>query len=311
MKLRDYLSNPHNDLEDMIFLDKVEKFYKEKNNNDDFIYYQSNHHKTQNDLYSIFDRLRFSDRKIKLLITNPDIDIPFLKQEIIHDIENREFTKEYQNFWDNQQIEFFVDDVLLSNIPENLHVFCHANIIKHDKITMVPLGRDPKGYRFLENKQFDLENKNTLCYLNFSTPPEVLHWYGRIREYIFLALKDKDFITVDNVKPNNNRDIYGNFINYYETLSKSKFMIAPRGCGLDTYRLWDSIYMGTIPIVIDFENNTGYHQFKDLPIIFIKNWQEYNNLTREFLEEKWLEILDIDFNYDKLYLSYWKNIINS
>ena len=70
MKLRDYLSNPHNDLEDMIFLDKVEKFYKEKNNNDDFIYYQSNHHKTQNDLYSIFDRLRFSDRKIKLLITN-------------------------------------------------------------------------------------------------------------------------------------------------------------------------------------------------------------------------------------------------
>jgi hypothetical protein len=311
MKLREYLLNPHTNLDDMIFLDKVETFYNEKNNNDDIIYYQSNHHKTQNDLYSIFDKLKFSDKKIKLLITNPDIDIPFLKKEIIYDIENHQYSNEYQHFWDEQPIDFFIDKVLLNEIPENLHIFCHANIVKNDKITMIPLGRDPKGYRYLENNTFNLENKNTLCYLNFSTPPEVLHWYGRIREYIFTSLKDKDFITFNNVRPNNNRDIYNTFIDYYDTLSKSKFMIAPRGCGLDTYRLWDSIYMGTIPIVIDFENNTGYHQFNDLPIIFIKNWKDYENLTKKFLEEKWLEMLDIDFNYDKLYLSYWKNIINS
>jgi len=34
-------------------------------------------------------------------------------------------------------------------------------------------------------------------------------------------------------------------------------------------------------------------------------------MTSNFLEYKWQEMLNIDYNYDKLSLTYWENIIRS
>ena len=83
-------------------------------------------------------------------------------------------------------------------------------------------------------------------------------------------------------------------------------MICPRGCGIDTYRLWDCIYMGCIPIVEKYE---GYKQFEDLPILFIDHWRDINNLTESYLEHTWLDMLEREYNYEKLKLSYWKEFI--
>ena len=95
-------------------------------------------------------------------------------------------------------------------------------------------------------------------------------------------------------------------LSYYEDLARSKFSICPRGAGIDTYRMWDSISMGCVPIVEKYE---GYQQFEDLPVFYVDHWKDIEDLTPEFLEAKWTEMMEVDYNYDKLKMSYWQNKI--
>jgi len=309
MKLSEYLTTPNTDVNDHIFLNKFENLFKKLNNNDDIFFYVANHHKTPEDLKKYFSFFSNQNKKIKFLVINPDIDIPFLKSDIIQSIETEKYTDDKQNFWDSKSINFFIDNQLNEIIPDNVEIYCFSNIVKNDKINMIPLGRDFKGTPFIE--KYDLKNKINLCYLNFSTPPKSLHWYGRIREYIYKNYIQKEWVLIDNVNTNDNRDIYNNFKNYYTNLSQSKFMVAPRGCGLDTYRLWDSIYLGCVPIVVDYENNTGYNDFRDLPILFLSSWEEYFNLTEDYLNKIWDDMLDTEYNYEKLSFSFWENKIKN
>ena len=85
-------------------------------------------------------------------------------------------------------------------------------------------------------------------------------------------------------------------------------MMCPRGCGLDTYRMWDCLYLGCIPIVVKYE---GYADYSDLPILFIDKWEDYLNITEDYLENKWKEMVEKNYNYDKLHFSWWQNKITN
>jgi hypothetical protein len=91
------------------------------------------------------------------------------------------------------------------------------------------------------------------------------------------------------------------FKEYCEDMSKHKFIISPNGNGLDNHRTWEALYMGCIPIVIDHYIYDGY---PDLPIIRVN---DYSEVTNEILQKA----LKKEYNYDKLYLEYWKQKIES
>jgi hypothetical protein len=61
--------------------------------------------------------------------------------------------------------------------------------------------------------------------------------------------------------------------------------------------------MGSIPIVI-YENT--HHLFTDLPILFINDWEE---ITYDLLNDKYEEINNQTWNYDKLKIDYWEKFI--
>jgi hypothetical protein len=96
------------------------------------------------------------------------------------------------------------------------------------------------------------------------------------------------------------------FNHFYKQISKSKFSICPRGCGIDTYRLWDCICLGCIPIV---EKYGGYENFTDLPILFVESIEDYGKLTEEYLHEKYKEMASRDYNYAKLTFDYWVKVM--
>ena len=81
---------------------------------------------------------------------------------------------------------------------------------------------------------------------------------------------------------------------YFIELSKHKYAICPRGNGLDTHRIWECLYLNTIPIVIkdDFIN------IDNLPIIVLDNWDDLK-IINEFSNQK----------LSKLSLNYYKNIV--
>jgi hypothetical protein len=94
---------------------------------------------------------------------------------------------------------------------------------------------------------------------------------------------------------------YKGWQDYLETSSQYMFHISPEGNGFDSHRTWDALYMNCMPIVI---KHTIFKSFSELPIIQLNNWSE---LTYELLDS----YLDKEYNYEKLYMKYWKNHIKA
>jgi hypothetical protein len=104
---------------------------------------------------------------------------------------------------------------------------------------------------------------------------------------------------------------YRNYLNYLAELRSSKFILSPSGMGLDCYRHWEALYMGTIPVLEHFNRSDGmYRNFDDLPVVWIDH---YENLTPEFLEEEYKRIVAQagTYNYEKLTRQWWIHKINS
>jgi hypothetical protein len=101
------------------------------------------------------------------------------------------------------------------------------------------------------------------------------------------------------------KDSQRNFKDYLTLISKSLFCIAPPGNGVDCHRVWECLYLNTIPVV---KYHECFNQFKHLPILFIDNW---DNVTIDFLKSqrnKFLNLIPIQNN--ELVLNYWKERIN-
>lgn len=95
------------------------------------------------------------------------------------------------------------------------------------------------------------------------------------------------------------------FMRFISDVASSKFEVAPRGNGLDTHRLWESLYVGTIPIVKTSSLDCLY---AGLPVLIIQEWSE---VTEEFLEKKYKEFSEQSFNLEKLFMDYWAKEIDA
>lgn len=87
---------------------------------------------------------------------------------------------------------------------------------------------------------------------------------------------------------------------YVESLRAHAFCLAPRGNGIDTHRIWESLYAGSIPIV---QKSLAMREFADLPILFVDRWEQAcdESLLRRTREE----FLGRTWDLRKLTLSYW------
>jgi hypothetical protein len=91
------------------------------------------------------------------------------------------------------------------------------------------------------------------------------------------------------------------FEDYLFNISTHKFVISPPGNGLDCHRTWESLYLGSIPIV---KKNRIYDDFDGLPILQVEDWSEINHhLLIDFSERS--------FDYQKLSQGYWKSRIKN
>ena len=86
---------------------------------------------------------------------------------------------------------------------------------------------------------------------------------------------------------------------FLEDIHNHDFVLCPRGGGVDTHRLWETLYMGSIPIV---RRDIAMQDFSDLPICFVDYWDQ---VTPEFLDSELKRIQNGVFNMEKLKISYW------
>lgn len=91
---------------------------------------------------------------------------------------------------------------------------------------------------------------------------------------------------------------------YYSKILDHFFMLSPPGNGIDCHRTWEILYLKRIPIL----KRVGRLEdlYSGLPVVFINNYEE---ISEEFLLNKYDETLNRSFNFDKLKFSHWLNMI--
>jgi hypothetical protein len=111
--------------------------------------------------------------------------------------------------------------------------------------------------------------KEMLLYVNFSINVNKIK-----RTRCMLAFMDKPWVSN---KYNMSRG------QYYIDISKSKYAISPEGLSLDSHRIYECIYLDTIPIVKTSQFDFFY---KNLPIVIVNDW---NEVTEQFLLDNYIE----------------------
>lgn len=200
-------------------------------------------------------------------------------------------------------------------IPNNLiRIFSLNANVNHNKVVSFPLGIIEYGssandYSFQKTiNRCKKKKKNKLvCCGPFGTgkwsvyyPHNNLERLGkRDRERVNLlkCMSKKAWVDVQFDKMPVNE--------YFDYLSNYKFVISPEGKGVDCHRTWEALYMNSVPIVQD---SLHMRSFKDLPILFVNNYEELNE---DYLEMIYDEMLEKEYNFNKLKKFYWDNLVKN
>jgi len=180
-------------------------------------------------------------------------------------------------------------------LPFSLAIFVNNNIYDHPNIHVMPIGiRDceyvvpnHKGFNhnYLIDEGINECKKEFLCLLCFT-------FSHNDRNTCYDLLNNKSFITnLNNNTYEKQPSIHCGkvpvWINYNYT-HKSHYTLSPRGCGEDTHRFYEAIYLDSIPIVK--RTNTSFDKlFTIFPCLVIDNWED---VTEELL----LQNKDLYFN---------------
>lgn len=176
---------------------------------------------------------------------------------------------------------------------ENLFAwFAHNVEYKHPKLIPIPLGLENElwGRKYTDQINYLRKNisdisKEYLLYMNFS-----IHTNPSSRKPIYDLFASKDFCHVTSRM---------NLDKYLVDICKAKFVVSPPGSAPDCHRVWESLYLGVIPVIKESLLNSIY---EDLPVLIVDNW---NTVTEEFLEKKYIEMSHKSYNTEKLFIDYW------
>ena len=173
----------------------------------------------------------------------------------------------------------------------------HPPKVAHERVFPIALGivqyEDLYEKRNEVHKQFlkyRRTKKEKLLYMNFTD------WRNPQRKKIRDFFLATDFC--DNGRP-------CRFNQYIKETAQHKFVISPPGLGPDCYRVYESLLVGTIPIV---QHSYLDYMYEGLPVLFIDDWAE---VTEEFLHEKYEEITSQKYDSKRLYMEYWVEYIQS
>ena len=128
---------------------------------------------------------------------------------------------------------------------------------------------------------------------NWSSFSDSIDFYPNEKEYSISSFTDGRI----NIQVGNRK--------IYQEIKKFKFVLSPRGAGEDCHRTWEALYLGCIPIVLSSSINEIY---QDLPVLVLDSWDQ---ISKEFLEEKWEEMKQKTYDYNRLTLYFWVNQIKT
>lgn len=87
---------------------------------------------------------------------------------------------------------------------------------------------------------------------------------------------------------------------YFEELPKYRFVISPEGNGVDCHRHYEALMAKCIPIVEDSALIRA--KYGNVPILYTR---DYSEITQDYLEQKYAEMLDQRWDFSNLFMASW------
>ena len=207
----------------------------------------------------------------------------------IHFLKNR-FTLITHN--SDGEIRDEIETLKILNCPKLDKWYSQNICFEHNKLYFLPIGIAnsmwPHGNISIFNSDMVLNNsynKTKDIYFNFNIDT------NRIKRSKCFDSLNNTISWLENVSPSEN----------IIRLSQYKFCICPEGNGVDTHRLWEALYLKTIPIVIKSEF-TNILQKNNVPLVILNNWDElceanldYNNY--DFKNNTFIKIITFIKHY--------------
>jgi len=198
-----------------------------------------------------------------------------------------------------------VNDNLANLLPINVENWWTINAHStHPKVRPIPLGLQNRNWRWDGNLQSEPstmldrrsvpKTKNVMC--SFS----VGNNSGERLKCIQFAEQRFDELTKRTIGPNDRRNekfVY----EYFDIASEHKMILCPHGAGADTHRMWESLYMGCIPITT---RCSAFRDFEDYPIIFLDSWEDLLDVD---IDNMYNDCLNRFQTEQRIYFDYWKS----
>lgn len=168
----------------------------------------------------------------------------------------------------------------------------------HQKAHLIPLGvcwnnnlRDTSYLKQLNTSFNNLKITDFFKEKPIHTYLNILQSSHPYREKIFDYFSTQKFCQVERFRKC--------FKEYLSDLSRSRFVISPRGVNLDCYRTWEALYAGSIPVV---ESCGIDGLYEDLPVIVVDNLTQ---VTEECLDATFEKMKSRSYDLSKLHADYW------
>ena len=190
-------------------------------------------------------------------------------------------------------------DELAAKLPANVKRWFSNNVMT-DNPHVVPT---PIGFRasleiltaILRQAQAGRSERRNLLYVNFTTAHRA---YKGSRAALYPAFSGKDWVTLGETLPEPE---------FYAALAAHDFVLSPPGAGPDCHRHWESMALGSVPVVL---RSRATALLDDLPALQVDSWEE---VTRERLEAELPKLLPRfqTAAMRKLSLLYWRERVEA
>ena len=164
----------------------------------------------------------------------------------------------------------------------------------HKDLIPIPIGVNNSFYEinpsiddFNEMKTLSFNEKQEYVYVNFNVNTNQFH-----RHAVLKHVSNKKSFVIEKDKISKSE--------YLKKISKYKYTLCPWGNGFDTHRVWESIYVGSIPIL---KSKNSYKFVSNLPLLNVSSFKN--------IEIDKLNLDTSNVNLEKTKFKYWDEFINS
>ena len=207
--------------------------------------------------------------------------------------------------------DYPITDEIVNSAPKNIVKWFAQNALGNNNILEpIPIGIENKveSYRkghgvcyydrvsikekLLSRNINQTPTKNIYC--NFNVNTNISH-----RGYIKTFCEHIDYIDVDNC--NLSLD------SFFNKLLEYKMVLCPAGNGVDTHRLWETLYSKRVTITVKVGDFKIYELYEKLPVIILDDISQINNYS--YINECYDIQIKKGFDNKNLISKYWIDTI--